>query len=380
MTNLKGLKITTYSDPSDVEDKWRSLQRLGTSCVYQNFDWVSIAYATQEKHNTPLILLGEIDSVAQFIIALVVENSFPKVVRWPGNTHANICNGIFSHEYLAASTSKHTREIVSAIRNAVPGICILRLGNQLPTLGGHPNPLLSLSHQPSFNIMYDMDLKDGMDAILDAGNGKRKRKLFRKQVREAEKLGGHALVVPETDEAIRTCLDDFYLQKSMRFQELGVRDVFEPPETREFLYALATAPEKNGIKPLKFYELKVGGKTRALYGCAAFGSYCQAWVNCVTYDDFSSQSPGEMVLYLLIEKLIEDGFTHFDLGVGTERYKKSWCKTHVNLLEVLEPLSPAAWPIVLGIKAKTMLKAKVRNSETLWPKVKKLRQKLAGKT
>ena len=379
MISLGNLKITTFSKPEDLEGTWRQLQSMGTSCIYQNFDWVSIAYATQERGNTPLILLGEVDGTAQFIIALVIENAFPKIVRWPGNTHANICNGIFSPDYLENNTPEHTKKIVSAIRQAVPGIGMLRLGNQLPTLAGYPNPLLSLSHQPSVNVMYDMDLRDGMDAILDAGNGKRKRKLFRRQVRVANELGGFELFTPRTDEEIRTCLEDFYTQKAARFQQLGVRDVFAPAETRDFLYTLATAPERDGVKPLTFYELKVAGKTRALYGCSGFGDYCQAWVNSVTYDDFADLSPGEMVLYLMIEQLIEDGFTRFDLGVGTERYKKSWCKSHTTLLDVMQPLSLASWPIVMAIKLKTAMKARIRNSETIWPKVKKLRQRISGK-
>ncbi len=378
MANLNDLKISVYSEPDKIEAIWRSLQKLGTSCVYQDYQWVCIAYRTLEKHHSPLILLGEIDDEPQFIIPLVVEKGVVNVVRWPGNTHANICSGIFSPEYLSMNTEVCTRKIVAAIRQHVSGISILRLSNQLPTLGGHPNPLLTLANHASVNIMYDMNLTLGMDEILNAGNGKRKRKLFRRQVRVAEEMGGHELFVPESDEDIRTCLNDFYYQKSLRFGELGVRDVFEPEETKEFLYALATAPEVEGVKPLNFFELKVGGKTRALYGCAIYGDYCQAWVNSVTYDDFADLSPGEMVLYMMIEKLIEDGFTHFDLGVGTERYKKSWCKSSTNLSDVLIPLSLISWPVVFGMKAKTVLKSKIRNSDTLWPKVKKLRKKLAG--
>lgn len=380
MTNLQDLRITAHSKPGDVETAWRVLQKMGTSCIYQDFDWVGIAYRTLEKHHKPLILLGEAANVPQFIIPLIVVDGFMKTVRWPGNTHANICSGIFSPEYLKASTAHDTDKIISAIRKEVSGIGMLRLGNQLPTLAGFQNPLLVLPHQPSVNIMYDMDLRDGLDKILDAGNGKRKRKLFRRQVRVAETHGGHELVIPQSEDEIRACLDDFYMQKALRFDELGVDNVFDPPETKEFLYALATAPERDGIKPLDFFELKVGGKTRALYGCAIYGDYCQAWVNSVTYDDFADLSPGEMVLYLMIEKLIEDGFTRFDLGVGTERYKKSWCKTNTNLMDVMLPLSAASWPFVAAIKTKTAIKAKIRNSETLWPKVKKLRQKLAGRS
>ncbi|MDJ0614630.1 MAG: GNAT family N-acetyltransferase [Rhizobiaceae bacterium] len=378
MANPADLKISVHSKPGDLESTWRALQAEGTSCIYQDFDWVSIAYRTQEKAHKPLILYGELSGKPQFIVPLVIEEGFPKTVRWPGNTHSNICSGIFSVEYLQTHTHAHTQKIVAAIRNEVSGVAVLNLRNQLPTLGGHPNPLLTLPNQPSMSIMYDMDLRGGLDPILDAGNGKRKRKLFRRQVRVATEMGGHELVIPKTDEEIRACLDDFYEQKTQRFSELGVKDVFAPAETREFLYELATAPKRDGIKLLDFFELKVGGKTRALYGCAIYGDYCQAWVNSVTYDDFADLSPGEMVLYMMIERLIEDGFSRFDLGVGTERYKKSWCKTSVNLVDVMLPLSASAWPIVASIKSKAAVKAKIRNSETLWPKVKKLRQRLVG--
>ncbi|MEL7429486.1 MAG: GNAT family N-acetyltransferase, partial [Pseudomonadota bacterium] len=109
-----------------------------------------------------------------------------------------------------------------------------------------------------------------------------------------------------------------------------------------------------------------------------FDNYCQAWINSVTYDDFADQSPGEMVLYLMIEQLIEEGYTKLDLGIGAERYKYSWCREDKKLFDVLMPLSAGAVPLMLMLKAKTHLKAKLRNDERVWKHIRRVRRFLGN--
>lgn len=370
--------ISVHSEICQLEEVWRDLEANGTSCVYQNFDWVRLAYQHLEIGNTPLILHGHNTSGSQFIIPLVVEKGPVKFVRWPGKNHANICSGIYSIGFLNTAGRQEMAEIVGAIKNAVNGVAVLRLGNQPALLGGYSNPMQQLPNHTSANLMFDIDLREGMDAVLDAGNGKRKRKLFRRQVKEANKLGGYELFSPETPAEIEASLADFFYHKSRRFKELGVKDVFEPQEVKEFVRALMLEPERDGVKLQRFFELKVGGKTRAMYGCSMFGDYCQAWVNSTTYDDFADFSPGEMVLYAMIEQLIAEGYQRFDLGVGAERYKRSWCKSIHPLFDVVMPLSPVAAPYVLAIKAKTKLKSKLRNDDRFWQPIKKFRKLTGG--
>lgn len=374
----RAISLRRFDDMAALEKCWRDLQSPATNYIYQSYDWVRHAYAHLEADNEPLIIAGETNGRVQFILPLVVEKGILKTVRWAGKNHANLCCGLYSRAFLEHTNQAEMTSIAKGIGAFVNGIAVMRLANQPFKLGEFENPMRLLPNQISSNVMFDMDLSQGMESILAMGNAKRKGKLFRKQVRTAESKGGHALFTPNTAQEISSSLDDFYRQKKARFQELGVPDVFSPPEVKNFIEALANEPERNGNRLLRLFELQVGGKTRAMYGCAMFGDYCQAWINSVTYDDFADHSPGEMVLYLMIEQLIAEGYTKFDLGIGAERYKYSWCREDQNLFDVLIPLSAGAVPLLLMLKAKTHIKARLRHDERIWKHIRRVRRFLGS--
>lgn len=372
VVNTMALSVAT--DMATIETHWRAIEAENTSFIYQSFDWMRIIYETVEAENQPLIVHGSTACGMSFVLPLVVTRRGVTTVRWPGGKYANICCGLYNKRFLENVDANMMRDIVVFIRKQVSGVSLLRLNSQPKHLRGFQNPMMLLPTQASQNIMYELSISDGIDAVLDAGNGKRKRKIFRKQVREAEQLGGYELASPETDDEIKAALADFLEQKSRRFAELGVKDVFSSEAARAMITSLALKQTNDGGRLLRVFELKVGGKTRAMYGCGAIGDYCQAWVNSVTYDDFSDHSPGEMVLYLMIEQLVAEGFSRLDLGVGSERYKQSWCQSGQQLFDVIMPLSPAAYPVVAGDKAFQAVKAHLRNNESFWARYKKLRK------
>ncbi len=379
LDTIEGLVIELNREIADLETEWRELEATGSACMYQHYDWVRMALQTIDGKNEPCLVTGRNDDGLQFILPLVIaRGSFFSTLRWAGGTHANLCSGLYSIPFLKRSDTAIIRKVFAAIGKHLPGPVIARLGNQRFELNGYRNPLLAYPHQISVNRMYDMDLSSGFEAVLQIGNAKRKRKIFRRQGRLAEENGGYEFTIPETPEEIDAALEIFFIEKTKRLKELGAPEVFDTPEAREFIRMLAHSPEKNGIQPFRIFELKVGGKSRAMYGCGIYGDYCQASVNCVTYDDLAHMSPGEMVLYLMVEHLCEEGFNKLDLGLGDERYKRSWCKSGHNLFDTVIPVTGSAVPFVMATRTKIGIKRFVRRNEMLWQSARKLRQKLSS--
>jgi CelD/BcsL family acetyltransferase involved in cellulose biosynthesis len=242
-----------------------------------------------------------------------------------------------------------------------------------------PNPLLQLPNQMAGDPFYMMDLSGGLEAVLQNGNAKRRRYEFRRRLKTAEQMGGYEFVIPKSTADINKALDDFFIQKSARFKQLGVKDVFSDDNIQRFVRCLATQQSINNEPLLKLMELKVGGKTRALYaGASANNVHFQAWFNSVTYDDFAEHSPGDMILTPMIEYLVSQGYQSMDFGVGKERYKQSWCQSHDNQFHTVLPLSMISVPIVEIMKLKTMLRDRIRNDDRIWPHVKNARKRLSS--
>lgn len=360
--------------PHSIEREWKALQSANTACIYQNYDWVRIACDTYEKNSSIHIITARDKNGLQLILPMAVEGGWVKTIRWIGSAHANICSGLYSESFLQSSNKNLMRKILKIVSKSIGGIVLSKLVNQPKTLKSYPNPMASLPQQISINKMYDMDLRDGLDAILDEGNGKRKRKLWRKQNRIVDSMGGYELVIPNTEESMIEALDEFIIMKTQRLKELGVREVFSDQNTIDFFYSLAKEPPLKEGRLFQIFQLKIAGKTRAMYALGMNAKYCQAYVNAVAYDEFSEHSPGEMILYAMISHLINEGYEKLDLGVGEERYKRSWCPNINELFNTTLPLSTSAIPFSYGLRFMNSVKRYLRNNPNLWLKLKKLRK------
>lgn len=372
------LCIQCLRTPEKLETEWKELQKAETANIYQNYDWVRIACNTLEKNNQIHIVTGRNQDGLQFILPMALDGSLFKTLRWIGGTHANICSGVYSETFLKSAHQALMQRIFKIISKSIDGVAQSKLSNQPMVLKGHKNPLAFLPQQTSVNNMYDMDLRNGLDAILDAGSGKRKRKLWRKQNRVAESMGGYELFTPESDEAIIKAVDEFLVLKAKRLHSMGIHNIFADQDTVDFLKQMALAPDLENGKLLQIFQLKIAGKTRAMYAYGVQGKYCQAYVNAVSYDEFSEHSPGEMVLYAMVTHLIEQGYERFDLGVGDERYKISWCPGKHKLFDTILPLSAYSVPLVFGLRITNIVKRYARNNPNIWLKLKKLRKAKAA--
>ncbi len=370
--------IQCINTPEAIETEWKELQKANTAGIYQNYDWVRIACKTLEKSNQIYIVTARDKNGLQFILPLVLEGSFFKTLRWIGNTHANVCSGLFTEAFLKTASKPLMTSVFKVIAQSIKSIAQSKLINQPSTLKSFTNPMMHLPQQNSINNMYDMDLRDGLDVILDQGNGKKKRKLWRKQNRLAESMGGYELVIPETKEAISEAIEELLILKAKRLKSLGIPDIFADQNTMDFLNELATFPPLEDGHLLQIFQLKIAGKTRAMYVYGISGKYCQAYVNAVEYDEFSEHSPGEMVLYALVDHLCEKEYERLDLGVGDERYKVSWCPGKHQLFDTTQPLSAYAVPFVAWVRMKNALKRYIRNNPSIWLRLKKFRKAKAS--
>ncbi|MEM7068957.1 MAG: GNAT family N-acetyltransferase [Pseudomonadota bacterium] len=372
------LEVDVLDNVSELEDDWRELQSEGTGSIYQDFDWVRIAYETFDAKNRPLVVAAREKGKLQFVLPLVLLPGIPNKIRWVGGKHANLSYGLFSREFLASPGETSMKDLILSLQQHVVRIAVIHLINQPETICGFPNPMMQLSHIEGPNPLFELDLRPGLGSILDKASNKRKRRLFRQQQRAAEAAGGYELIVPTDRKEIRLHMEEFFANKAERFRELGIKNVFSEDRSREFMMRLATEPPNDASQLLRLYVLEVGGKTRAMYGGGVTGKNWQSCINAVIYDEFAEYSPGEMIIRLMLEHLEGEDFEHFDLGLGYERYKESWCKTRTPLFETIYPLSGAATPFKWYLEYHTHLKYGIKNNSTLWNSFKRLR-KLFGR-
>ena len=370
------LDISVHDRIESVKDDWLIAENHSKISVYQRYHWVE-AYlkSNREKRNIqPFIIVGRLNGELVFILPCEIHGQFIRRLKFIGGSHVNFNMGIFPEEYASLITPNCFATIFGRIRRMVPGLGYLGFCCQPEKWQGSVNPVLGKSRQRSSNPAFILDLNGGFDAVLERGNAKRKRKKFRQQCRSADEMGGYQLFKPQLHRDIQHIVDVFLKQKSERLSELGIRDVFADESVRSFLTSLAR--QSSGMKTplLQLYALKIGEDVAAVFGAGAMNGHLSGFFSSIDTKRYGELSPGEMLLYLVVEDACKEGYAKMDLGAGDERYKRSWSTEITDMYDTYVPFNSFGFPIAMARRLYGAIRRSIRENENFWRAYKILRK------
>lgn len=297
----------------------------------------------------------------------VVPDGIARLARFPGGSHAN---GNFPA--LAGAVDPGAAPLLfPAIARARPDIDLVGLERMAERLGRHESPLASLPRWQSPNPALAVDLAGGFDAVLDRASGKRKRKKHRSQTRKFEAAGGHGLVRAQGRDETGRLLDAFFAMKAIRFEAMGLRNVFAAAEVQAFFRDLFGSDDGTRFV---LDALEVGGRLRAVTGCSLTPTSTICEFGAIAEDDLAFASPGEFLFFESIHDACRKGYAHYDFSVGDEAYKRLWCDVETWQFDVVQALSARGAVARLVRRAGARAKRLVKSNAVLWEGVRRLRR------
>ncbi len=380
MPQAEAVDIAVYDDLAAVEPVWRRLEAFGVRSIYQRFDWLEpwARLAGRREGVTPAIVVGTHRGEAMFLLPLGRRRHGPvRVARWLGGSHVNTNVGLYHPEFLAGLTAETslglTRRIVAALRP----VDILSLANQPLRWQGFDNPFRHLPRQVEAQPVLVMRLAPDFDTVLGRGNGSRKRKKLRWQENALAPAGGYTFRRATTPADGAAILDAFLAQKAVQFAQQGMHNVFADPGVADFLRAAAR--RSGGTEPLiEFYAIEVAGEIRATFAAGVDRGRLYGYFSAITQDEFTRVSPGELLLYNLVQESCRRGLAELDLGIGEERYKHSWTTEPEPHFNVYVPATLLGRTTVTALRLWKGAEGRVRRSPRLWATVKRLRRATAS--
>lgn len=373
------LQISVYRNLSDIERIWRAFENDGVCSLYQRFDWAAKWMETSGNAQgaSPYIVLGQVDGQPQFLFPFAVFCRGPFcIVNWIGGSHSNFNMGIFDANFLKNVRMNDMRAIFKKIVAGAKDIDAFELCCQPMSWQGHNNPLNFLKRLESPNHAFSMQLAPNFDDVLAAHNGKKKRKKYRSQMRALEHLGGPVLIRAESPQDIARLLDISLQQLELRLSRIGVANMFGEEGTRDFFYDLAVSSIGSAEPSLLIYGLEVDCEIRATFAGGGHQGRFSGCFTSIAMDDLSHISPGDLLLYLVIEDCAKRGYSSFDLGRGEERYKSSWCNEVVPMFESIIPVSRKATILTIYDRLSVTVKRIIKQNPKLWRFTKRVRAKL----
>lgn len=371
------IEISAFERVEAIEAGWRTLQNVGTVSAYQRYEWIREWMGTLGPSGDQLprfILATHNEGTPLFILPWAVSTRYGlRRVGWLADSHSNFRMGLFSKPFLTATNATSLSNIVSAIGEMLGDIDAIILNHQPHVWNGDVNPFALLPAQPSNNPAFALTLERDFKDTLKRINGAKRRKKHRWQMNQLGDPARVDLQRATTPEQIELFLDIAFAQMADRFEVLGVRNVFSDTATQRFFKTLANTSLQNDHPAFTVFALSIDNKIRAtLAGGLASGVFSASFIS-IADDELMRLSPGELLIYKVVEHLSAEGLSMLDFGRGRERYKTSWCDTTIEMFETHVPLTAKGRLFCMLESLRVNAKRTIRNNGTLWNAAKAIR-------
>ncbi|WP_428526485.1 GNAT family N-acetyltransferase [Roseibium sp.] len=373
-------------DLEELASEWTQLESAGIGTPYHSLLWCKAFQITLGAADRSQARIALVRKAGRPVLLLPLSLSTRRGVRILSFLGARIGNqntGLWDKAFYEAVGPEMICSVLRQLCEESNADCI-NLQNVPLQWNGRTHPLVLGTAHTSPNPLYRGSVTANFEDTFKTFHNKSARKNLNRKQRHLQEAGDYQVRKCLRPDDIDAGLQAFLDQREARARITGVPNIFRSAEAKAFLRQtagifepLSTSNIQDG--PLEIWTLSIRGKIRATYLCTQDRDTLYAYSNSVAHDEFLKNSPGLVLIREIVERLCADpDITIFDFGIGEVHYKSSWSQP--------EPMYDSLFyrttkgKIYSAVQtAKTRLKSQIRNSERLWPMVKKLRRMRASR-
>lgn len=235
---------------------------------------------------------------------------------------------------------RHFPEIVAAFLAALPKADVLNLKKMPLTIGPRKlaNPLLLKAAKKMPYSSHGIALGNSWETLLAERTSTSSRATRRRKARKLAEKGAVAFVVVEDIPLRLEALKFTIRERKKRATQLGWDvNVLEDQSAAQFCARLVADPSL--VKTVHVSTIAVSGELIAVHVGFVHGNALFWYLPTFRGDEWSSFSPGQMLLDRELQWAIEQRLDILDLTIGDERYKQEWDPITSPLFELKTGLS-----------------------------------------
>ena len=335
------VSVELVGDMREAETVWRGLEQSNQlSTPYQRFDFL-VAWQRQvgEREGiTPFIIIAY-DREHQPLLLLplgVKRQNGARVARFLGGKHATFNMGLWDKDFAAAATKADLDALISMIR-AHAQADVLALTQQPRRWIDLPNPLALLPHQQSANDCPLLTMAPGAPPASRISNSFRRR--LKGKERKLQTLSGYGYRLATSDADIKRLLDWFFTVKPQRMAAQQLPNVFADPGIEDFIRDACMTKLAGGGHAIDIHALECDEEVIAIFAGVADTNRFSMMFNTYTLSGNSKYSPGLILMRDIIDHYAERGTVSLDLGIGSDDYKRLFCKDDEPIFDSFVALS-----------------------------------------
>lgn len=359
--------IELFTDLDAAETVWRSLEsQQHLSTPYQRLDFLrpwQTMVGTREGLSPLVVVAYDRDRVPLLLLPLAQkQGSGVRSAHFMGGKHATFNMALWNRDFATVATRADLNVLFASIREHA-GVDVLAFEQQPLTWQELPNPFALLPHQTSPNDCPVMTFTPGEPDTARISNSMRRR--LKGKERKLKALPGYRYQLAVGDADIKRLLDAFFRIKPQRMAEQGLPNVFAESGVEDFIRNACLALRPDGGRVIDMHALESDTEVIALFAGVAGNRRLSMMFNTYTLSASSRHSPGLILIRNIVDHYAERGYRALDFGIGSDDYKKLFCKTNEAIFDCFVPLSPRGTIVATVMSAANRAKRLVKRSPAL---------------
>jgi CelD/BcsL family acetyltransferase involved in cellulose biosynthesis len=367
-------RVDVVTDLAEAEPAWRALEDPDQfSTPYQRYDLIGqwqLQVGTREN-GTPLIVIaydGERRPLVLMPLTLTREHGV-RIARFMGGKHTTFNMALWDSDFAREATTADLAELLSALR-ARDVADVLVLTQQPRHWHDVLNPFATLPKQASANDCPVLSMVPGDPPQNRISNSFRRR--LKSKERKLQSPGyRYHLATGEAD--VDRILDWFFHVKPMRMAEQKLPNVFAEPGVEAFVRNACRAPHAGG-RVIDIHVLECDDEVIAMFAGVADSHRFSMMFNTYTMSARSRYSPGLILMRNIIDHYAGTGYRALDLGIGSDDYKRLFCKGDEPIFDSYIPLSARGRLAAAAMSALNRIKRQVKRNPVLLHLAQRLRR------
>jgi CelD/BcsL family acetyltransferase involved in cellulose biosynthesis len=370
--------VDIVHDLGQAETIWRGLEdRQQVSTPYQRFDFLGPwqrQVGEREKVKPFIVIAYDAERRPLLLLPLALRHSHGvRTACFMGGKHSTFNMALWERSFAADATAADLNALISALRER-SGADVLALTQQPQHWRDLPNPMALLPHQASVNDCPVLTMAPGAAPTALISNSFRRR--LKAKERKLQTLPGYRYGLAATDAEIERLLDWFFRVKPQRMAEQKLPDVFAEPAIEDFIRGACLARLADGNRVIDIHALECDDEVIAIFAGVADGHRFSTMFNTYTMSANSRYSPGLILMRNIIDHYAGRGYRALDLGIGSDDYKRMFCKSDEPIFDSFIPLSRRGQLAASAMSAVNRAKRLVKHNQALLHVVQKLRSAL----
>jgi CelD/BcsL family acetyltransferase involved in cellulose biosynthesis len=368
-------RVELVTDVNEAETVWRSLEQSNQFFTpYQRFDLLGHwqRQVGERESIKPFIVIAT-DKERQPLLLLPLglkRGSGARVARFLGGKHATFNMALWDKDFARTATKADLDALISGIREHAQAD-VLALTQQPQCWVDLPNPLALLPNQISANDCPLLAMTPGAAPASRISNSFRRR--LKGKERKLQALSGYGYRLATTDADIKRLLDWFFAIKPQRMAAQQLPNVFADPGVEDFIRAACMTELAGGGHAIDIHALECDDEVIAIFAGVADNNRFSMMFNTYTLSGNSKYSPGLILMRDIIDTYAERGIVSLDLGIGSDDYKRLFCKDDEPIFDSFIPLSLRGKLAAAGLSSFTRLKRLVKHTPALMQMAQRVR-------